>query len=128
MPPETWKQLSEDSLHAAEVLLREGQGYFRSSVSRAYYAAHCAATYLIVQKLTTFSHGWKNPPHQKVPVYIQNNLNIPQVRKDAATRLINTLRQFRENADYRPHFFVDEQAARDCVRDAAAIQQELWGK
>ena len=128
MPPEDWEQLSKDNLRAAEVLLREGTGYYRSSVSRAYYAAYCAATYLIVQKLTTFPNGWKNPPHQKVPVYIQHNLTIPQARKDDAIKLIDTLRQFREDADYRPNVAVDEQAARDCVRDAAAIQQKLWGK
>ncbi len=128
MPSEDWERLSKDSLRAAEALLREGPGCYRSSISRAYYAAYCAATHLIVQKLMTFPNGWNNPPHQKVPVCIQSNLTIPQARKDAAIRLIDTLRQFREDADYRPQVAVSEQDARDCVRDAAAIQQELWGK
>lgn len=122
---ETWREISEDALRAAEVLLREG--HFRSSVSRSYYAAYCAATSEIVQKLTTFSYGWKNPSHEKVPTYVQSNLTLPQAKKDTISTLIKTLRLFREDADYRPHVEVDEQTARDCVRDAAAVQQEFWG-
>ncbi len=105
--------------------MREGR--YRSCVSRAYYAAYCAATHEIIQKLTTFSHGYKNPSHEKVPTYVQNNLTISQAKKDAVSTLVNTLRLFREDADYRPQVLVDEQIARDCVRDATAIQQELWG-
>jgi uncharacterized protein (UPF0332 family) len=121
----TWQELSEESLKAAHALLREG--CYRSCISRAYYSAYCAATSLIVKKLTTFPNSWNNPPHQKVPVYIQSNLTITQMKKDEAIKLINILRQFREDADYRPQVTLDEQTARDCVRDAAAIQQELWG-
>ena len=122
---ETWQQLSEDALRAAEVLLREG--HYRSSVSRSYYAAYCAATNEIVKKLTTFSYGWKNPSHEKVPTYVQSNLTLPQTKKDTISTLINTLRLSREDADYRPQVEVDEQIAHNCVRDAAAVQQEFWG-
>ena len=121
----TWKEMSEDALRSAEVLLREG--HFRSSVSRSYYAAYCAATSEIVQKLTTFPNNWNNPPHAKVPGYVLNNLQLSQSKKDSISKLINTLRQFREDADYRPHVEVDEQIARDCVRDADAVQKEFWG-
>ncbi len=103
------------------------EGHNRSSVSRAYYAAYCAATNEIVKMPTTFSYGRSNPTHEKVPMYIQRNLNVPQDKKDSISALINTLRLFREDADYRPHVSVDEQSARDCIRDAATIQQELWG-
>ena len=120
---ETWEQMSEDALRAAESLLQEGR--YRSSVSRSYYAAYCAATGEIVKKLTTFAHGWKNPAHEKVPVYIQSNLTLAQTKKDAVEKLLRTLRLFRENADYRPHEEVDEQIARDCIRDAAEAQQIL---
>ncbi len=123
---ETWQQLSEDALQAAEVLLREE--HYRSSVSRSYYASYCAATNEIVKKLNTFSHGWKNPSHEKVPTYIQSNLTLPQEKKDTVATLIKTLRLFREDADYRPQVEVNEQMARDCIRDAAAVQQEFWGR
>lgn len=122
---ETWRQLSEDALRSAEVLFREG--HYRSSISRAYYAAYCAATNEIVQKLTTFSHGWRNPSHEKVPVYVQSNLTISQAKKDTISTLIKGLRLFREDADYRPQEVITEQMARDCVRDAAPVQQEFWG-
>lgn len=123
---ETWRQLSEDSLSAAKTLLREGN--YCSSVSRSYYAAYCAATNEIVQNLTTFPNGWNNPPHEKVPEYIQNNLAISQVSKKTIKKLILILRRFREDADYRPYRLVNIQAARDCVRDAQRIQQEFCGR
>lgn len=123
---ETWRQLSEDSLNAAKTLLREGN--YRSSVSRSYYAAYCAATNEIVQNLTTFPNGWNNPPHEKVTGYIQNNLAMPQTQKDLIKGLMRTLRHFREDADYRPHRLVNLQSARDCVRDAEHVQQSFWGR
>jgi len=123
---ETWRQLSEDSLSAAETLLREGR--FRSSVSRSYYAAYCAATTEIVQSVTTFSYGWNNPPHEKVTHYVQYNLPISQVRKNTIKSLIRILRHLREDADYRPYRQVSQDTARDCVRDARRVQQELWGR
>ena len=78
----TWRELSEDSLQAAETLLQDGR--YQSCISRAYYAAYCAATHEIIQKLTTFSHGRNNPTHELLPNYIQNNLTIPRARKNAA--------------------------------------------
>lgn len=122
---ETWRELSENSLSAAKTLLREGN--YRSSVSRSYYAAYCAATYEIVQNLTTFPYGWNNPPHEKVPEYVQNNLAISSVSKKTVKKLLRLLRHFRENADYRPYRVVSVETARDCVRNAQRIQQEFWG-
>ena len=122
---ETWRQLSEDSLSAAKTLLREGN--YRSSVSRSYYAAYCAATYEITQNLTTFPNGWNNPPHEKVPEYVQNNLAVSPVSRKTIKKLLRLLRHFRENADYRPYRVVNVETARDCVRNAQRIQQEYWG-
>ena len=122
---ETWRQLSEDSLQAAETLLQDGR--YRSCVSRAYYAAYCAATHEIVQKLTTFSYGRNNPSHELLPTYIQNNLTISRTKKDAVDTYIRLLRFYREDADYRPQATVDQLTARECVRAAAEVQQQLWG-
>lgn len=122
---ETWKQLSEGSLRAAEILFRGGE--YRSCVSRAYYAAYCAATGEIVKKLTTFPNAWNNPPHVKVPMYVQNNLTMVQAKKQRTISRINILRLYRENADYRPQTAVSEQVARNCLRAAAAIQRDFWG-
>ncbi len=103
------------------------QGQYRSCISRAYYAAYCAATHEIVKKLTTFTHGRANPAHEKVPMYVQNNLTVPQATKSTVNELITILRLFREDADYRPQAVIDETTARDCIRNAEAVQQELWG-
>jgi uncharacterized protein (UPF0332 family) len=121
---ETWRQLSEDSLSAAKTLLREGN--YRSSVSRSYYAAYYAATNEITRSLTTFPDGWNNPPHEKVPLYIQNNLAMSPVSKKTIKRILGVLRQFRVDADYRPYRLIDAQIARNCIRDAGRIQQEFW--
>ena len=121
---ETWRRLSESSMSAAEVLLRSGQ--FRSSVSRSYYAAYCTATGEIVRSLTTFPNGRRNPPHETVTQYVQNNLAISQLRKRTIQKLIRVLRQLREDADYRPYRQVSKETARDCIRDARRAQQELW--
>ena len=117
--------MSEDSLRAAEALLRDG--HYRSSVSRAYYAAYCAATHEIVQKLTTFPNGWNNPPHEKLPIYVESNLTLTLSGKAKIKRLLRILRQYREDADYRPYRVSDVRAARNSVRDAKSVQQALWG-
>lgn len=122
---ETWRQLSEGNLRAAEILFREGE--YRSCISRAYYAAYCAATEEIVKKLTTFPNAWNNPPHIKVSVYIQNNLTLAPTKKQRIIRRINILRLYRENADYRPQTTISEQVARNCIRAAATIQRDFWG-
>ena len=117
--------MSEDALEAAKALLTEGR--FRSAVSRAYYTAYCALTGEIVKVVNAFAGGWHNPPHADVPQYIQSNLpGFVGWERKRLTRLIRTLRLFRENADYRPHEPVDQQTAKDCIRDAAAIQTMLW--
>jgi len=121
---ETWRQLSESSLSAAKTLLREGN--YRSCVSRSYYAAYCAATGEIVQAITTFANGRRNPAHEMVTQYVQSDLAISQVRKNTIKSLVRILRQLREDADYRPYRQLSKETARDCVRDAQRVQQELW--
>ena len=121
----TWKEISIDNLLAAQNLFEKGR--YRSCISRAYYAAYCAATNEIVMKVTTFPYGWKNPPPQKVPDFILFNLSISQAKKENVSKLIIQLREAREDADYRPNKLVDETTALDCIRDASTIQEELWG-
>lgn len=121
----TWRELSEDSLLAAEALLQEGR--YRSCISRAYYAAYCAATHEIVQKLTTFSYGRNNPSHELLSGYIQNNLTISKTKKDIVSTLSILLRFYREDADYRPLIEIDRAIAQECIRAAIEVQQELWG-
>ena len=65
---ETWDQLSIDALLAAEALHREG--YYRSCVSRAYYAAYCSATALIETKTVPFPLGRKIPSHEALAGYM----------------------------------------------------------
>ena len=122
---ETWRELSYDALRGAEVLL--AQGHYRSSVSRAYYAAYCGVTNEVIKKIKTFPRGWKNPPHELLPIYVKNNLTITRAQKEEIAIDLRLLRLFREDADYRPETIIDEATARDCIRVAAEIQQVLWG-
>ncbi len=121
----TWRELSEQNLEAAYILMHHG--YFRISISRSYYAAYCAATHEIVQHVNNFQYGWNNPPHSRVSRYIQNNMPLSQQKKDKISILIDSLRNYRETADYRPNDQIDFDDAINCLRDALSVQTEFWG-
>ncbi len=117
--------MSEDNLRAARILARSGQ--YRSAATRSYYSAYCAITEEIRKHITVFPYGWNNPPHLRVTNYIYNNTTLSPVKKSNIALLIDTLRLFREDADYRPSEDIDFDRAKDCIRDAMQVQIELWG-
>ena len=117
--------MSEDSVRAARACLRAG--HHRSAVNRAYHAAYCAATEEIRKRVTTFPHGRNNPPHDRVPWLVQNNTGLSQARKNNVSQLLEILRIFWEDADYRPADDVSLEIAQQCVQDAMQVQYDLWG-
>ncbi|HIE27846.1 TPA: hypothetical protein EYP66_11220 [Candidatus Poribacteria bacterium] len=44
-----------------------GEGYWRSSVNRSYYAAYCAVTSVLVARSVRFARGWNNPTQFDYP-------------------------------------------------------------
>jgi uncharacterized protein (UPF0332 family) len=122
----SWQELGIDSLKAAKTL--HGKRLWRSSASRAYYAAYSAVTAEIVARnpKQSFRHGWRNPAHGELPRYVRERLCHlpPQTRRSINTNL-RLLYKLREDADYRPQASVDEQTATMSCRVASAVFREL---
>jgi len=119
----TWQELSLDCLRAAKTLA--GEGYWRSSVSRSYYAAYCAVTSDLVMRGVRFGRGWHNPPHEHLLHLIAHNLTLPQDVRRRLSRRMRTLRHAREDADYRPGITVNRALALNCLRDAIVVLQDV---
>lgn len=101
--------------------------YLRSIVSRAYYAAHAAATQRLVEAGTTFGRGWSNPEHSELPRLVTSRLqerySASRLRQVSAA--IRRLRAARLDADYRPACAVDQGTALSACRDAKSVIEAL---
>src|SRR5437879_2543447 len=102
-----------------------GEGYWRSSVSRSYYAAYCAVTSALVARSVLFGRGWHNPPHEHLPHLLMQHLTLPQDGRRRLSRRLRILRHAREDADYRPGITVNRALALHCLRDAIGILQDI---
>lgn len=119
----TWQEVSLECLRAAKMLA--GEGYWRSSVSRSYYAAYCAVTSALVARGVRFGRGWHNPPHEHLLHLLTQHLTLPQDVRRRLSRRLRTLRHAREDADYRPGITVNRALALHCLRDAIVILQDM---
>lgn len=87
----TWAEVSLESYEAALVLL--GEGHYRSSISRAYYAAYAAVTAKLENdNKVQFRHKLNNPSHEQLLALAASNLNRKQYsqtyRKEISKSLI----------------------------------------
>lgn len=115
----TWKELSQDNLEAVQALLQEK--YWRSSVSRSYYAAYCAVSERLTENGVQFARGWNNPAHDQLLSLVRNGLTLtPGARRQTAAAL-RRLRLARETADYRPGNQVEKSVALASVHDARLV-------
>ena len=115
----SWEELSVGCLRSAKLLIREG--YFRSSISRAYYAAYCAISSALAERGVSFAHGWQNPSHEQIPGLVVHNLTVSREERRRANQFIRILRQAREDSDYRPGVTVDRALAITCLHLADRI-------
>ena len=109
----TWLENSRDNLEAAKLLL--GNGHWRSSVSRSYYAMFAAMT-AALERDATFPAGRDAPSHATLPHLIRNYLS--QVHVLNRRRLMSDVRELYENrvsADYRMSRTVNRNVAVRCV-------------
>jgi len=102
-----------------------GEGYWRSSVSRSYYAAYCAVTSALVVRSIRFGRGWHNPPHAHLLHLLTHNLTLSQDVRRRLSRRLRTLRHAREDADDRPGMTVNRALALHCLRDAIVVLQDV---
>ena len=120
---EQWEDMGRERLRAAKALL-DG-GFYRDSISRSYYAAFCTATSRVMGLGHLFAHGRQNPSHEQLPDLIANTASIAVSDRRKIRSLLRTLRQARENAEYRPQTFVDRAVAQGAIHNAVAVQQLL---
>jgi uncharacterized protein (UPF0332 family) len=118
----TWLEMSQDSLIAAQKLLREG--HFRSSVSRAYYSAYYPVTHRLSRKRMQFPKGWKNPSHVQVIKLIKAHFRLPPNKERKALQAMRRLRQGREDADY-PAISIDKSEGIQYLKEAALVIKTL---
>ena len=118
----TWLELSKDSMQAAKTLA--DAGHWRSSISRAYYAAYCAMTERFIERGVRFPRGRRNPAHEQLLPLIRHNLKLDRAKRQRLSNYVRYLRAARENADYRPNADIDRQLALNCLRHARVIMKE----
>lgn len=119
-----WRAISRNSRIAAQYLL-EAECY-RSSISRAYYAAYAAITSALVRQGITLGYGGKNPGHAGLPVYVLNNLTaFPMASRFEINKALRRLYRARVEADYVATAVVDRAAAKRSVRDLGRVLQLL---
>ena len=119
----TWKELSRDSYNAATLLVSES--YFRSGVSRAYYAAYSAVSNLMTAQGVSLPHDWKNPAHDQVIRWLASQKSWGKGRRRTLVKALRSLRRGREDADYRPGVSLSKGDAVKLLKDAVLILYAL---
>jgi uncharacterized protein (UPF0332 family) len=118
-----WSNIANGNLQAAQHLAGD---YARSCVSRAYYAAFSAVSF-VLREHAPFRWGRETPPHQDVPELIGRHLGstfVPDTLRELKTRL-RRLRSDRIIADYRSRWTVDTESALRARRDAFFVCRAL---
>lgn len=119
----SWLELSADSRRAAQALFE--RGHYRSSVSRSYYAAYAAASYLLEGKVA-YPQGRHNAPNERVPSYIRNHLStLDKDRRRSAAKTMGILWKARVEADYKPGVTCDRAIALNIIRDCDRVLRSL---
>lgn len=122
-----WRACATDSLDAARVLLR--RGHIRSCISRAYYAAFCAAHALAVRANQT-------PPARGNWGHEEIGEVFHAVTASAAGRavgmhhaqMLGSLLARRRTADYKPKIRMLEDEARLALRESGRVVQWVEGR
>lgn len=118
---ERWWQMAQGSL-AAAVLLKT-QGEFRSSASRAYYAAYQAITAVLLYQGKTPPEGREAWSHEATPELLwklSGTVLKQEARRDVALRL-QAAYALRVHADYVSMAEVTELVLRGSIKDASFI-------
>jgi uncharacterized protein (UPF0332 family) len=109
---ETWRKLAEDSYRAA-LLLHDR--HWRSTVSRAYYAAYSRVTEMLAGHGVTMPAGQEGPSHAKLPGLLETHLTQLKDQRWVAAGLVRKLYKMRLMADYQPSVPMDDGDARNTL-------------
>ena len=112
----TWDEIGRDSLEAAK-LLREA-GRHRSSVSRAYYAAHYAMTKFFLDNGYTLPPRRNTPPHlRQARLIALHPGGLSRKQQQVAREVLSRLYNRRIDADYDRRVTIDRTTALESIRD-----------
>jgi uncharacterized protein (UPF0332 family) len=116
-----WLELAAASRRAASMLIVEG--YYRSAISRAYYAVYSKVTHELVRDGVTMPPDREGPAHATVRTLIEKNLkSLSRERRLALSGMVNVLYMMRVVADYSPSASVDSREG----HHAASIMNKVF--
>ncbi len=116
----TWNEVSLDCLRAAGELMQSGR--YRSSVSRAYYAAYSAVTAALSHAGVAFKDDHDGPSHPNARALIGNHFpKLSRKKRKLLMAAMHRLYESRLDADYRPVCFVGLETARDALANASVV-------
>lgn len=96
-----WQQMAQGSSAAAQILAAQGE--FRSSASRAYYAAYQSATALLLyagQRVPEGREGWSHEATPDLLKSLPQKILSSEIQQGLTAR-VKTLYELRLSADYR---------------------------
>ena len=110
---ETWLELARDARKAANVLAT--YDFYRSAVSRAYYAAYSKVAHeLVVTAGLAMPPGRQGPSHGRIRPVIETSMpNMTQDKREKLSELVGRLYTLRIDADYKPSLEVEIAEARE---------------
>jgi uncharacterized protein (UPF0332 family) len=112
----TWQEIGIDNFRAGRDLF--DAGYYRSSVSRFYYAAFSVLTHELSLAGADFGADQETPNHKALAKLIRLHLPLSERKKSELISLIRRLYSARITADYQRHT-TNEQITRGILRDTA---------
>ena len=114
-----WNEIGRDSLRAARAIQDSNA---RSSISRAYYAAHSVLTEALLNAGYVPPRARQTPPHMLQPALIGQFLNGKGERVVRELRVtVRRLYAARLDADYNRRVTIDSGVSLQAVRDAHAM-------
>lgn len=125
----SWREIGDECLNSAKY--SHDGGFFRTAISRAYYAAYAHVSGALVEGGVDVARSDRpNPSHQQLDSLLAHNLDTKRfpigVRRDLARR-VRHLRRFRVMSDYDPASYVDQNLSQVCLRDASIVSRRLGG-
>jgi uncharacterized protein (UPF0332 family) len=116
-----WLELARDSRKSANELIQQDR--YRSSISRAYYAAYAKVSHELIHTAgLTMPPGREGPNHPGklgtggIRRMIEGGMpNMSKARRTKLSELIGRLYTLRIDADYRPLVKVDGRDAREAI-------------
>jgi uncharacterized protein (UPF0332 family) len=121
---EGWFAIARENRIAALLLVKAAAAdYYRSAISRAYYASFCRVTHELITTGATMPAGREAPSHRSVRTLLQCNMTkLEPDKRFLVSNLIGRLYTMRVDADYKASI---EVSARE-VREAVSIMNQVF--